>query len=148
MKGQIISWGSIAASDYDSQLKYWNAIVEHIRSTNAYQLVIEDYLLYNHQGSSAATQSGSSLETPQLLGVLKYMFKDIYTPYFQRAVDVKNRWSDTILCKMNILEQKGNRYYRRGEVIRDDERSALRHFMHYIKFNWKKDSIWQNTNND
>ena len=68
---QISKFGVIQASKFKSQNDYWNAHVELIDSLVGYEpnIVLEDYLLYSNR---ATNQINSRLETPQLIGVIKY----------------------------------------------------------------------------
>ena len=68
---KIIKFGVITAADYKDQFKYWDAHITLIDSLSGYkpEVVMEDYLLYSNR---AEAQTNSRLETPQLLGIIKY----------------------------------------------------------------------------
>ena len=68
---KVCKFGSIYAGDYSCQFQYWDAHVQLIDSVSGYHpdVVIEDYLLYSNR---AEAQTNSRLETPQLIGIIKY----------------------------------------------------------------------------
>src|ERR1700741_913802 len=60
-----VKLGYIKATDYNSREAYWFAHRELFEKTFPDVLVIESYRLFGHK---AKQQSGSSLETPMLIG--------------------------------------------------------------------------------
>lgn len=119
---------TINANAYASANEYYDKIVRTIISENGsakgFTVVVEDYLLY---GSKAAAQIHSRMETSQLLGIIKYIcYKNEIKCVVQRAVDVKNRWTDTILEHNGVEMPTG----KGSQHVKD----AIRHAMHYKTF--------------
>ena len=68
---KIVKFGTIYAGNFTCQFQYWDAHIKLIDSLTGYHpdIIIEDYLLY---GDRASSQINSRLETPQLIGIIKY----------------------------------------------------------------------------
>jgi hypothetical protein len=134
---EVIELGELKAKDYKSQQDYWQAHIDLIDrlGDNQTVLVIEDYILYANKADS---QIGSKMETPQLLGVLKYFSNiECIDTVFQPAHMVKNRWDDPILeHKGYLMKTKNNRYLLLpvGTTTNGHMRDALRHALHYGTF--------------
>ena len=151
----IISTKVVDARNYPDQLGFWDDIVNEMMKCiddcdDGVHVVIEDYLLY---ASKASAQTNSRFETPQLIGALKYVLHGIMIPFsFQRAVDVKNRWTDKILehhgyIKLVDAEAKGYSHchgYSSYALPINDQRlmshelDAIRHAVHYATFKNKE----------
>lgn len=100
---KIAKFGTISAEDYPCQFQYWDAHVQLLDSLTGYKpdVVIEDYLLYSNR---AEAQTNSRLETPQLIGIIKYeTYKRGLFIYIQTAMEVKTRWSNVLLTKKDTL---------------------------------------------
>ena len=105
----------------------------------------EDYLLY---GSKANQQINSRLETPQLIGVIKYIcYKNNVPVVIQRAVDVKKRWADNILehegyiHRVSATKSYEHCHGKSGYALAGDSKrlsshslDTLRHMVHYKEF--------------
>lgn len=126
----------IKASDFSSAEEYWNGIINKIRQYEPDQLVFEGYRLYNNKKIAASAQANSELETPQLIGAIKLYCHIKSIPYhIQFATEVKTRWSDHVLVKKGIIESRNGRFYFNGEMTNDHKRDALRHGLHYWRYN-------------
>lgn len=136
-ENKIAKFGTIKAEDYSCQFQYWNAHVALIDSLAGFKpdVVIEDYLLYSNR---AEAQTNSRLETPQLLGIIKYesYIRGLYI-YMQTAMQVKTRWNNQILVKKGYLNKKGNRYYVGSVLVVDHIQDSIRHAVHYKTYNSK-----------
>lgn len=129
----------IKASDYECIESYWSAILNFIKFNNPDYVVFEGYRLYNHRGMSAQTQANSTLQTSQLIGAIRVLCYQEGIPYYtQYAADVKSRWADHILLHKGYLSERGNRLLFNGESTNTHKRDALRHLLHFIKYNLKK----------
>lgn len=130
----------IKSEPYSSDMKYYSQVVGAILTERPDHVVVEGYRLYNHRGMSAKTQSNSILETPQLIGIIRWVcFEEEIPLTVQYAVQVKNRWSDEVLVKSGDLIKKGNRFYLpNGCLITNHERDAYRHLLHYLKYGSEK----------
>lgn len=134
---KIMKFGFINATSYDCQFKYWDAHIKLIDSLAGYHpdVVIEDYLLY---GDRAQAQINSRLETPQLIGIIKYeCYKRGLFIYIQTALQVKIRWNDDILVKKQFVQHRGNKFYIGDVVVSDHIRDSIRHAVHYMTYNTK-----------
>lgn len=134
---KIVKFGTIYAGDYSCQFKYWNAHIDLIDSFAGYHptVVIEDYLLY---GTKADAQINSRLETPQLIGIIKYeTYKRGLFIYIQTALQVKVRWNDDVLVHKNIIQKKDNSYYLNELLLSSHIKDSIRHAYHYMTYNSK-----------
>lgn len=132
----IISCGQVLAENFSTKFDYWNAIISLTKHLEADMVVIEDFLLYE---SRAKSQINSRFETPKIIGLLEYnLWKDKKEYTLQRAVDVKNRWTDDILVRNGVVQKKGNKYFAGGVLISGHIRDAIRHGMHYITYKIKR----------
>lgn len=134
---KIIKFGVIKASDYSCQFQYWDAHVKLIDGLSGFHpdIVIEDYLLY---GNRAENQINSRLETPQLIGIIKYeSYKRGLFIYIQTAMQVKTRWSDDLLARKGYMVKKGNRYELGGTILVSHIKDSIRHAVHYKTYNTK-----------
>lgn len=131
---KIAKFGYISAAMYTNQYAYWDAHITLIDSLAGFApaIVIEDYLLYCNRADS---QINSRMETPQLLGVLKFeCYKRGIAIHVQTAVSVKTRWKDDILIKKGYLNKKGRSYYIGSILVSDHIKDAIRHAAHYSVF--------------
>lgn len=138
--GEVLNGlGQISAENFETTEKYWAAHEDYIQSIWPDHVIMEGYKLYNHRGMSAKTQANSDLETPQLLGYLKMVCYRMDIPYtIQYASDVKTRWSEDVLVRLGILEQKGNKYYFNGKLTVTHHRDALKHALHFDRYKKEK----------
>lgn len=125
----------VAASDYDSQQAYWFAHREIIEIVFPDICVIESYRLFGHK---AKEQSGSSLETAQLIGYMHMVCHELNIPVFLQDPSTKQRHSDDILLRTGVIEKSGRRHTYKGELTTMHMRDALRHYMYFKKYNMKK----------
>ena len=133
--GEILELNEISAKRYETQYQYWLAHEMLLQNIKPDHVTIEGYKLYNHKGMAASTQSNSELETPQLLGMLKYICTKRNIPYnIQFASEIKTRWSEDVLVRLGILEEKNGRYYWNGKQTNSHKRDALRHSLHWWRY--------------
>lgn len=128
-KYDVIDVGAIRAGSFNNKLDYWSAHIKLLKPGYADHVVIEDYRLYNHPGMSAATQSGSLMETPRLLGLLEHTCYLARVPYTMQMASQQKPWSDSILTELGLLERVGKRYYLKDKPVNDHIRSAFKHFL-------------------
>ena len=132
---KIMKFGYISASNYSAQFQYWDAHIALIDSLAGYHpdIVVEDYLLY---GDRANAQINSRLETPQLLGIIKYeTYKRGMFVYIQTALQVKVRWSDEVLVRKGIIREEAGSYFIGTTRLSNHIRDAIRHAFHYATYN-------------
>jgi hypothetical protein len=124
--------GDIKAESYKSRNAYWFAHKELIETTFPDVVVIESYRLFGHKSKE---QTGSSLETPQLIGYLEMVCYEMNIPTFLQDPSTKQRHADAILIRAGIVVRKGQKYYYKGEETNMHKRDALRHDLYFNKFN-------------
>lgn len=127
--------GDIRSTDYNSRQAYWAAHRDLIEQTFPDVLVVESYRLF---GNKAKEQSGSSLETPQLIGYLEMVAYDYNIPVVYQDPSTKSRHKDEILVNTGLIEKKGNKFFYKGEMTNLHQRDALRHDLYFYKYNKKK----------
>lgn len=135
---KICKFGYVSASMCKNQFDYWDRHITLIDSCAGYNpdIVVEDYLLY---GNRAENQINSRLETPQLIGVIKYeCYKRNIRVHIQTAQLVKTRWSDDILVRKGYLRKQGRSYYIGNVLVADHIKDALRHAVHHKTFRKEK----------
>lgn len=128
----LVKTGNIRAEHYNNQHNYFNAHITLIENEQPDVIVMEDFTLY---ANKAMQQIGSTMETPQLIGLIKYYCGEHNIELvIQRAVDVKNRWSDKILAFKGIIYKDPSGFYRdmNNVKISRHAKDAIRHGMHYI----------------
>lgn len=131
---KVAKFGYISAAMYPHQQAYWDAHITLIDSLAGYApaIVVEDYLLYYNR---ADNQINSRLETPQLIGVIKYeCYKRGITVNIQTAVSVKTRWSDDTLVRKGYLKRQGRSYYIGDVLVSDHIKDSIRHAVHFATF--------------
>jgi len=134
---KVMKFGYIYAGNYPCQFQYWDAHIALIDSLAGYHpdVVIEDYLLY---GDRAHAQINSRLETPQLIGIIKYeSYKRGLYIYIQTALQVKIRWNNDILVNKRIIKKKGRSYMIGDTLLSDHIIDSIRHGFHYMTYNSK-----------
>ena len=127
--------GDIKSTDYNSSQAYWFAHKELIESHFPDVVVIESYRLFGHK---AKQQTGSTLDTPRLIGYLEMVCYELNIPVVYQDPSTKTRHADDILVKTGIVEKKGNKLYYKGEITNLHQRDALRHNLYYVKYGSKK----------
>jgi hypothetical protein len=126
--------GDIHAGDYNPRQAYWFAHRELIEKLSPDVIVIESYRLFGHK---AKQQTGSSLETPQLIGYIEMVAWELGIPVVLQDPSTKSRHSDVILLKAGVIDKRGNKYFYRGEMTNLHQRDALRHVYYYNKYGKK-----------
>lgn len=135
----IVETKSISADAYETQHKYWHAVLMYVMKT-AYKykhktlaIVIEDYLLY---ATKASSQINSKMETPKLIGILEYYCGECSLPVtLQPAHLVKNRWANEVLMHKGYIKKKGQRWFTQYEKAVDRHAiDAIRHAVHFGTF--------------
>ena len=136
----LLQIGTVAAKDYATVHDYWDTHLTLIKTLLKQYgfntaLSIEDYILYKKQ---AMAQVNSSLETVQLLGIIKHYCFQYAVPYFIRpAVAVKARWTDDILLYKGCIVKLNKHYVAPCDPTKklcEHERDAIRHAMHFNTF--------------
>lgn len=134
---KIIKFGVIKSENFSCQFQYWDAHIKLIDGLTGFKpdIVIEDYLLY---GNRSMNQINSRLETPQLIGIIKYeAYKRGLYIYIQTAMQVKTRWNDEALARKGYITKKGNKYYIAETPLVSHIKDSIRHAIHYTTYNSK-----------
>lgn len=123
--------GNIRAYNYSSQYEYFQAHIKLLDEVKPDVLIMEDYLLYAHKANQ---QIGSKMETPQLIGLIKYECNNRNIEIvIQAAYEVKHRWTDKILAYKGIIYKSGNVYRdTNNKVVSRHSKDSIRHAMQYI----------------
>jgi hypothetical protein len=121
--------GDIRSENYNNQMDYWKDILELTKLKDF--VVCESYKL---QPTKSMAQSWSTLETPQLIGALRYYCWQYNTPIIFQDPSSKVRFSDEILIKLGTLERKNKLYLWQGLKTNDHMRDAMRHGLYYLKY--------------
>lgn len=130
-----VKLGDIRAEGFSHRQAYWFDHRNLIEVEHPDVVVIESYRLFGHKSKE---QSGSSLETPQLIGYLEMVCYEMNIPTFLQDPSTKQRHADLILLKTGIIEKKGNKIYYKGELTNLHQRDALRHDLYFRKYNMRK----------
>lgn len=126
--------GDIKAIDFSSKERYWfehGLLIEEVKPD---VVVIESYRLFGHK---AKEQSGSSLETAQLIGYMEIVAWMDNIKVILQDPSTKTRHKDDILVKTGVIEKRGNKYFYKGEMTNLHQRDALRHNLYYSKYGKK-----------
>ena len=147
--------GEIAAATVLSFEEHWAAHLALIDSVvtrygvENVHIVIEDYLLYH---SKAQSQTNSRMETPQLLGVLKFhCWMNSIDYSLQTANEVKERWANEVLQHKGYIKKDGRGYESPlgHKPLSRHSADAVRHAVHFATFkNAKEQSNVRQTEND
>ena len=129
----------IKAKKFSCAEDYWKEHLNLIEQEDPDYVVLEGYRLYNHRGREAKLQANSTLETPQLIGVIRMFCYERGLPlYIQYAADVKTRWNEELLERSGYLEKRGKNYYFRNVLTSPHKRDALKHALHFWKYTFSR----------
>lgn len=133
------SVGQIRSVEYSSQMEYWTEHLNLIELLSPEFIVLEEYKLYAH---TASAQIGSSFETVQLIGVLKYYCAIHNIPIVLQSAKIKTRFNNVVLVHKNIITTDSkNNYYVLGIQTTNHILDAVRHAEYFINFTSKKEGI-------
>jgi hypothetical protein len=132
--GDITDFGDIRAGDWSTAEMYWDAVI--LKSAKYETIVCESFQL---QPGRAMAQSWSDMETPQMIGALRYMASVNGTPFILQPPSIKTRFKDDILTHMGIVSTStGKTYMCLERRTNEHQRDAMRHGLHYFKYGRKK----------
>lgn len=124
-------FGEIKATDYESAEAYWDRHLTYIHNIKPDVVVCESF---NLQPSKAKQQSWSALETPQLIGLLRwYCWSNNIKMVLQKPL-IKQRFTDDVLEYMGYAEKRGGMYYIKGEKTNLHMRDSIRHGLYYMRY--------------
>ncbi len=121
-------------SDLDT---FYKSLKLLIKENKINDIVIEDYVLYQH---SANAQMWQDQPTSQTIGAIKFIARQYKIPItMQRASEAKRFTNKILACPLwGFLEKKGNKFYI-GEVhLTHNKRHSMDAFRHSIIFIQKK----------
>lgn len=133
---ELITFGEISAKGFSSKVEYFIAHEQLIGSYEPDIVVIESYKLFGHK---AKQQSGSSLETPQLIGNMEVVCHKMGIKVVFQDPSQKIRVADDILTRMGVFEKKGRSYYCQNKITNLHIRDAIRHGIFYIRYKLKEE---------
>ena len=132
----------IHAGKFKTAEEYWHEHIDFLDTSlqedKNIEVVMEGYRLYGHKSD---TQVNSTLETPQLIGVIKYWcYRNNVPLKIQFASEVKSRWKDSVLEKKGIIEiiNRRRKLISSGQALNNHKTDALRHALHYQQYGRKK----------
>ena len=138
LDGNVSYVNDIHAGKFKSAEAYWDAHIGFLEASlqldQNIEVVMEGYRLYGHKTD---TQINSTLETPQLIGVVKYWCYVNKVPLkIQFASEVKSRWSDSILENKGIMQiiNRRRKLISSGQWLNNHKTDALRHALHYQRY--------------
>jgi hypothetical protein len=140
----IITSDAIYASKFKTAEDYWMAHTLYLDNKVAkcgkdnIVISIEDFLIYANKAKSL---TNSTMETSQLIGVLKMWCKLNNIPYTIRpAVIVKKRWSNEVLEHKGYIYKVGRCWYnKKGQPLVEHTLDAIRHTIHCYNFENKEE---------
>lgn len=134
---------AIYAKQFKTAEEYWQAHItllnqQYKRTNGNLVLSIEDYVLY---GNKAKSQTNSSMETSQLIGIIKMWAHTNGVPYTIRNASIaKKRWTNEILEHKGFIKKVGRQYYNHvGQPLVSHTLDAMRHAVHCLYFENKKE---------
>ena len=131
----VIFKDTIRADKFDNRAEYWRANMDAL-DPDLDLVIIEDFMLYPH-----INQGFSYMETPRLLGILEMQAELFDIPaVFQRATNIA-AWNEDVLIGRGILEKRKGRYWHKGKIYNDHERSALKHLVFWLNKEKKNEYV-------
>lgn len=132
--GELKDFGHIESSGSDCAEAYWASVIYLATQKICPKLIVcESYKLFAHK---AKQQSGSTLDTPQLIGALRMECYRFGIPIIFQDPKDKVRVTDEILVHMGVLEQSaGGRYKALGRQTVIHSRDAIRHGVYFHRYN-------------
>lgn len=127
----LASFGEIKASDFDSAEAYWDRHLTFIGDIRPDVVVCESF---NLQPSKAKQQSWSALETPQLIGVMRWYCWTWGYKFVPQKPLIKQRFTDEVLEKTGYVERRGDLYFVRGYRTNLHMRDSIRHGLYYLRY--------------
>ncbi len=121
-------------SDLDN---FYKSLKLLIKENNIDDIIIEDYVLYQH---SANSQMWQDQPTSQTIGAIKFIAREFKIPItMQRASEAK-RFTNKIMSfhLWGFLTKKGNKYYLGEMHVNHSTRHSMDAFRHSIVFIQKK----------
>lgn len=135
--GVMLDFGELKASDWASAELYWDSHLQLISKSRPDTVVYETYRL---RAGKAMEQSWSQLETPQLIGVIRWYCALHGIECVGQDPSLKERYKDSVLVAEGIAEKKGNKYYIHDRLTNEHMRDAIRHGHWYHRYGKGKKS--------
>jgi len=131
---QVLQLSDIKAIKFSSRLQYWQEHVSlvyqwtHKYSNQAVHFVVEDFQLQNRK---ALQQSGESMATPRLLGILEDTLNNLHCnfdniTYSFQLPSIKSRFPDRLMREQGYLD--------RFPKTNDHMRDALKHVLYFNRY--------------
>lgn len=136
--GKLVEFGEIASTDYKETEMYWSKHADLITKVNPSCILCESYKLFGHK---AKQQSGSSLDTPQLIGYLRMCAWTLSIPFIFQDPKDKVRFNDEVLEDYGYIQVsrgpsgKITGYMCQGKRTSMHMRDAIRHGLFALKYN-------------
>ena len=134
---KIQAVGQLLAKQCHEKEEHWKNHIELIDQLKPDFVVVEDYLLY---ASKSQSQINSRFETPRLIGAIElHCWCEDIPLKFQKASDVKVRFTDARLVQGNYISKVNTRYYAAGVMVSEHIRDSIRHGVYFVKYRLKKE---------
>lgn len=130
-RGELFKFGDVRAKEYSKAEHYWAEVCGLVDRFDPHVVVYETYAL---QSGKAMEQSWSQMETPQLIGLLRWWCWVRCVPAVGQPPSIKARFSDSVLERLGIIERTPSGYKCMEGRTNDHIRDAIRHGMYYNQY--------------
>lgn len=128
--GELKDFGEIKSSDFAFQEEYWADHERLIFAISPDLILCESYHLF---GQKAKAQTGSAMETSQLIGYMKMVAWKCDIVWVFQHPDQKTPVNDERLVRAGVFMKKGNKHYCMDRPTNLHMRDAIRHGVYYYK---------------
>lgn len=135
LDGELVDFGEVKSSDFTSPEAYWTEVMQPILAKRPDVVVYETYRL---RAGKAMEQSWSLLETPQLIGTIRWLSHTAGIPCVGQDPVLKERFNDKILINTKVAEKRPGGLYIRGRRTNMHMRDAIRHGLYFVRYGLKK----------
>lgn len=135
INGTIENVYDLKAKGFETRVDYWKEHIEIIQHEKPEVVVCEDFVLYGHK---AKQQTGSQMETSQLIGYIEMKCVELGIPFVKQRATIKIRFSDDILVLKGYIQKGQNRYLWNGQSVNLHIRDSIRHAVYFWKYGREK----------
>lgn len=136
--GELKAFGEVKASEFLHAEAYWHSAVALINGLEADAVVYETYRL---RAGKAMEQSWSQLETPQLIGIIRWYCWSKNIHCFGQDPTLKERFKDSVLVATNYAEKRPGGLYIDGKRTNMHMRDAIRHGLYFHRYGKGKELV-------
>lgn len=128
---ELKDFGEVKASHFSEAEEYWHEVAQLITDYKPEVMVYETYRL---RASKAMEQSWSRLETPQLIGVIRWHAWSRGIKVCGQDPSLKERFRDDILISTGVAEKRPGGIFIHQRRTNMHMRDAIRHGLYYHRF--------------